>query len=125
KLSLTPSEYFARNCWIGASFLRPIESTLCHDVGIDRIMWGSDYPHTEGSYPYSREALRAAFAGTPEPEVRAMLSENAATVYDFDLAALDALGIGPTVEEIAQPLLTVPEDSSCNAFDPTAIVRTW
>jgi predicted TIM-barrel fold metal-dependent hydrolase len=127
KLSLTPSEYFARNCWIGASFIRPIEATLRHDIGIDRLMWGSDYPHTEGSYPYSREALRASFADATPTELRAMLATNAAGVYDFDLHALDALAstCGPTIAEIAEPLAEYPADSTCNAFDPDAIVRTW
>jgi predicted TIM-barrel fold metal-dependent hydrolase len=127
KLSLTPSEYFHRNCYIGASFIRPVESALRHEVGIDRIMWGSDYPHTEGSYPYSREALRAAFAGAPESELRPMLGQTAAQVYGFDLPALDALAAtyGPTTEEIAVPLAAFPPDSTCNAFDPDAIVRTW
>ena len=76
QLSLTPSEYFQRNCWVGASFLRPVESALRHEVGVDRIMWGSDYPHSEGSYPYSREALRAAFADAPESEVRTMCADD-------------------------------------------------
>ena len=127
KLSLTPSEYFRRNCFVGASFLRPVESELRHDVGIDRIMWGSDYPHSEGSYPYSREALRAAFAHAPEPEVRTMLGTTAADVYGFDLDVLDRLAAtaGPTVSEIAEPLDAFPADSTCNAFDPDAIVRTW
>ncbi len=127
KLSLTPSEYFHRNCYIGASFIRPVESALRHEVGVDRIMWGSDYPHTEGSYPYSREALRASFAGAPEQEVRTMLGDTAARVYGFDLDALDPIAarVGPTVSEIAQPLDAFPEDSTCNAFDPDAIVRTW
>ena len=84
-------EYFQRNCWIGASFLRPIESALRHDVGVDRIMWGSDYPHSEGSYPYSREALRAAFADAPEAEVRTMCADAAAGVYGFDLDQLDPI----------------------------------
>jgi predicted TIM-barrel fold metal-dependent hydrolase len=127
KLSLTPSGYFARNCWIGASFLRPVESELRRDIGIDRIMWGSDYPHLEGSYPHSREALRAAFATAPEHELRSMLGGTAAHVYGFDLPALDAIAarVGPTVAELAQPLTAFPEDSTCNAFDPDAIVRTW
>ena len=64
---MTPSEYFARNFWIGASFLRPSEAPLCHDLGVDRIMWGADYPHSEGSYPYTTEALRVAFADCAEP----------------------------------------------------------
>ena len=123
-LSLTPSEYFARNCWIGASFMRPVESALRHEVGIDRIMWGSDYPHSEGSYPYSREALRASFATVPVDEVRRMVGETAASVYGFDTAALTKVAkrIGPTVTEIATTLPQSPGDSTCNAFDPDAIV---
>ena len=70
-MSLTPSEYFQRNFWVGASFLRPSESALRYEVGIDRIMWGADYPHSEGSYPYTTEALRAAFAPCPPAETQA------------------------------------------------------
>jgi predicted TIM-barrel fold metal-dependent hydrolase len=108
-LSLTPSEYFHRNVFIGASFLRPQECRLRHEIGVDNIMWGSDYPHNEGTAPFSREALRYTFAGVDADEVRRMLGTTAARVYDLDLARLDALaaGIGPTVEEVARPL---PED---------------
>ena len=49
-----PSEYWARQCHVGASFIRPAEVGLRHPVGVDRIMWGSDYPHKEASTPYSR-----------------------------------------------------------------------
>ncbi len=73
-MSLTPSEYFQRNFWVGASFLRPSESPLRYDIGIDRIMWGADYPHSEGSYPYTTEALRAAFAECPPAETRSRWS---------------------------------------------------
>ena len=67
KLSLTPTEYFQRNCWVGASFIRPVEAALRHDIGVDRIMWGSDFPHDEGSYPYTTEALRYSLADAPKP----------------------------------------------------------
>jgi predicted TIM-barrel fold metal-dependent hydrolase len=63
KLSLKPSEYFARQCHLGASFLPPRECALRYEIGVDRLMWGSDYPHIEGSYPYTRESLRLSFAG--------------------------------------------------------------
>jgi predicted TIM-barrel fold metal-dependent hydrolase len=127
KLSLTPSEYFRRNCFVGASFLRPVECEQRYNVGVDRIMWGSDYPHSEGSYPYTTEALRASFHDVPEPEVRAMLAGNAAHVYGFDLDALGAIAarVGPTVADVAVPLDRVPPDSTCNAFDEDAIVRAW
>ena len=69
-----------------------------HQVGVDRIMWGSDFPHLEGCWPFSRTHLRLAFAGVPEDEVRAMVGANAARVYGFDLDALAPLAaeFGPS-----------------------------
>ena len=92
-------------------------------------MWGADYPHTEGSYPYTTEALRVAFADYSEPDVRAMVESTAGAFYGFDLDRLRPIGdrIGPTVDEVASPL--APEDwptkTTCNAFDPTQILRAW
>jgi predicted TIM-barrel fold metal-dependent hydrolase len=119
-LSLSPSEYWARQCHIGASFLRPSEARLRHEVGVDRLMWGTDYPHVEGTQPYTTEALRATFAGIPEIEVRAILGGNAAGLYGFDLAALQPIvdRIGPTVAEVDVPLDVVPPGGlKCPAFD--------
>jgi predicted TIM-barrel fold metal-dependent hydrolase len=104
-----PSEYFLENVWLGASFPSPDEAASFHDIGIDRIFWGSDYPHDEGTYPRTRESLRAAFAGWPEDELRRIFAGNIASVYGFDLDTLAPLAaeVGPTVEEIATPLDTV------------------
>jgi hypothetical protein len=46
--------------------------------------------------------IRDALHGAPEDEIRAILGENAARVYGFDLATLDriAAGVGPTIDEI-------------------------
>ncbi len=129
QMTMTPSEYFQRNFWVGASFLRPSESALRHDVGVGRIMWGADYPHSEGSYPYTTEALRAAFAPCPPAETQQMLETTAARVYDFDLAALREIGdrIGPTVGEVRVPLdpSDYPTDSTCNAFDLEQVIKAW
>src|SRR3954467_7098287 len=62
RMTLKPSEYWARQCAVGSSFIRPDEVTLRHTVGLDKIMWGSDYPHKEGTQPFTLEALRASFA---------------------------------------------------------------
>ena len=80
-------------------------------IGADRFMWGSDYPHDEGTWPYTREHLRARFSSMPEPELRTILAGNAAKLYDFDLDKLAPLAaeFGPTVEEIAQPIDKVPD----------------
>jgi predicted TIM-barrel fold metal-dependent hydrolase len=120
-LSLPPSGYWARQCHVGASFIRPPEAQLRHAVGVDRIMWGSDYPHREGSHPYSRQALRASFSGVGCDEVQLMLAGNAARLYRFDLGFLGSIAasVGPTHEEVARPLVPgeVPADAErCPAF---------
>ncbi len=48
-----------------------------HEIGIDKFMWGSDYPHDEGTAPFSREHLRQRFHDAPPDEMRKMLGENA------------------------------------------------
>jgi predicted TIM-barrel fold metal-dependent hydrolase len=64
-------------------------------------MWGSDYPHPEGTWPYSREQMIETFRGLPESELRAMLGLNAARVYGLDLTALErtAARIGPEPQD--------------------------
>jgi hypothetical protein len=80
-------------------------------MGPDRFMWGSDYPHDEGTPPYTKEHLRQVFHAVGEAELRRILAENAATLYGFDLDALAPLAeqYGPRVDEIAQPLDALPE----------------
>jgi predicted TIM-barrel fold metal-dependent hydrolase len=121
-----PREYWSRQCYVGASFLRPVECAERARIGVDRIMWGADYPHLEGTAPYTLEALRYTFSDVPATEVAAMLGGTAAAVYDFDLDALAPLvaSIGPTVDEVATPLLSPPPDASSTAFEPDPI-RAW
>jgi predicted TIM-barrel fold metal-dependent hydrolase len=113
-----PSHYFARNCWVAASFPSPADAASRHDIGIDRFMWGSDYPHHESTYPYTREGLRRSFAGTATAELQQVLGGNAAAVYRFDLAALAPLAqrVGPTVEELTVPLDRIPADATSPGF---------
>lgn len=115
-----PSFYARRNCWYGASSASPREIADRDAVGIDKICWGSDYPHYEGTYPHSREAIRHTFHDVPEVEVRQMLGTNAAALYGFDLEALAPLveRIGPTPEEVSNPLSAseIPSDTMTMAF---------
>ena len=127
-LSRRPSEYFATNVWLGASFMTGTEVDRRDRIGVDRIMWGADLPHLEGTYPFSKEALQAAFAGIPAEEVRLMVGANAAAVYSFDLDSLQAVAdrVGPTVAEIAEPLLAppaFPEQTVTPALDPAGMSR--
>lgn len=112
-LSMLPSEYFARNCFV-STLLSSGEVKKRDEIGVDQILWGNDFPHHEGSSPYTIETLRACLHDVGEDEVRALTSRNAARVYDVDLEQLQALAdeIGPTVEQIAEPLRAdeVPDD---------------
>ena len=101
-LSLSPSGYFARNCFIGASFMPAHEGRFRHAIGVDKLMWGSDYPHLEGTWPNTLKALHETFGDYPEDEIRAILGRNAASVYGFDTGALQPIAdeIGPSIEAI-------------------------
>jgi predicted TIM-barrel fold metal-dependent hydrolase len=114
KLGKLPSEYFAQNCYLGVSFPSPADVAIRHEIGLDRFMWGSDYPHDEGSHPFTREHLRQSFSDVPEDEMRLILGESAAKLYDFDLKALSKLAqqYGPTPEELQVPLDELPENAN-------------
>ena len=105
-LSKLPSEYFRSNCRVGISLAVDADIETRHQLGADRLMWGADYPHHEGSFPHTPLALRLLFANVPEQDVRQMTSQSAAELYGFDLDALQKIAdeIGPTVEEIATPV---------------------
>jgi predicted TIM-barrel fold metal-dependent hydrolase len=111
KLNKLASEYFAQNCYVGVSQPGPLDAAARYDIGLDRFMWGSDYPHDEGTMPYTSEHLRQIFSGAPEAEMRKILAGNAAAVYGFDLDKLAPLAskVGPTVGEIATPLDVLPD----------------
>ncbi|MEY2571545.1 MAG: hypothetical protein QOE63_1895 [Acidimicrobiaceae bacterium] len=110
-LSKDATEYFHQNVWMGVSMPRAEDVAARELIGKDRFMWGSDYPHDEGTWPYTREHLRARFSSLPEAELREIFAGNAARLYDFDLAALAPLAeqYGPTVEEVATPIDAIPE----------------
>ncbi|MEZ4217669.1 MAG: amidohydrolase family protein [Myxococcota bacterium] len=116
-----PSFYAKRNCWYGASSPSPMELADREVIGTDRILWGSDYPHYEGTYPHTRLAIRHAFNDKPVPEVRRMLGDNAAELYGFDLAKLQKLAdeYGPSVAEVARK----PADEEFPALTHTNALR--
>ncbi len=117
-LPLKPSEYFDRNVWIGASFPSPSEAAAIRQIGVHKAMWGNDYPHHEGTYPYSLESLQRSFSDWDEADLRKVLSDNAAEVYGFDLGSLSPLAAehGFTPQQVAEPLQEVPAKATSPAF---------
>jgi hypothetical protein len=90
-LARRPSEYIREHVWIGASFQSRPEAVAAVEGGYsERLMWGSDYPHAEGTWCYQEDAddvrmTHAAIANTyhdlPLREVRGMLGGNALQCY--------------------------------------------
>ena len=111
-LERSATEYFHQNCWVAASQPSPADAAVRSMMGDDRFMWGSDYPHDEGTGPFTSEHLRQVFHDADPAELTRILSENAAKLYDFDLDALAPLAkqYGPTIDDIAQPLHQLPKN---------------
>jgi predicted TIM-barrel fold metal-dependent hydrolase len=86
-----PSDFFHRNVF--ASFQEdPLGIRERDLIGVTALMWGSDYPHTESTFPRSRQVLAEILDGVPEDEQRRIACTNAAELYGFDLGALGVLG---------------------------------
>jgi predicted TIM-barrel fold metal-dependent hydrolase len=60
---------------------------LTRDItGIDGLLWASDYPHPEGTFPESQAVVARIFDGLSEAEMEAVVCTNAARLYGIDLA---------------------------------------
>jgi predicted TIM-barrel fold metal-dependent hydrolase len=128
-----PSFYMSRNCFMGASFQARFEAedSIKHGYWTN-IIWGTDYPHTEGTWkwqdddniePYSQKSLRYTYHDLPEHEVKAMLGLNAIDVYGFDGEYLFKVAQqinAPTMEQVNTPLDQIPEDHGMWAFRQVA-----
>lgn len=119
-----PSEYFLENCFIGASFLSRPECDARGELGSHCFMWGSDYPHNEGTWPYTDQALRHTIgsADVPLDEMKALLAGNAARCYHLDLDELLPVAekIGPSEADLRVPVEVLPGEGPGEAP-----IRSW
>jgi predicted TIM-barrel fold metal-dependent hydrolase len=118
-----PSEYWSRQCYLGASLLSRVEAAHHREIGTQSMMFGADFPHPEGTWKSTLTYLQATLgsAGVDEASARAILGENAAAVFGFDLQALRPVAdeVGFEIEDILTPVDPALEPS----FDRTDIVR--
>jgi hypothetical protein len=119
-LTLTPIEYFRRNCYLGASMLSPVDVRYVNALGTDRVMWGHDFPHEEGSSGRATDALRVNFHDFPVADCRQMFAGTAAELYGFDLDALVPIAerVGPPVELVHTPLAERPVSRGSAFWEP-------
>jgi predicted TIM-barrel fold metal-dependent hydrolase len=84
KLTLKPSEYFRRQMY--CTFIDDSFGVASrHWIGVDNVMWSSDYPHTASTWPHSRDIIERDFKDVSEVEKRKIVRENVAQLYGFDL----------------------------------------
>lgn len=80
RIELRPCEYWHRNCY--ATFQNDLLGLGQLDyLGIDRIMWASDYPHSEGSFGYSRRSIQSVIDAAGSLGAARIVGGNAIGVY--------------------------------------------
>jgi len=83
KDQMLPSDFFHRNVYL--SFQEDeLGIQLRHLIGVDQLMWGSDYPHAESTWPKSQAILERILAGITESERAKIAGENVARLYHFN-----------------------------------------
>ena len=86
KLKKLPSEYLREHALWGV-FDDPIGIQLRHMIGVDKIMWSTDFPHIVTRWPKSLELVEEQFAGVPENEKKAIVAGNAVKFFHLDAAS--------------------------------------
>jgi len=80
-MKLEPGEYFARQCWISYEVDEATLPALLPFIGEERVVWGSDYPHHDATFPGAVEALKKTIAPLGAVQRKLVLGENAASLY--------------------------------------------
>ncbi len=95
KLKQLPSEYFRSNGF--ATFQEdPVGLEIAEWQGlVDNFMWANDYPHHEGTWPHSAQAIERTMSGLSDVSRAKILGLNAANVFKFDVKALIAARTRP------------------------------
>jgi len=90
-LPMPPSEYWERQCF--ATFQVDTYGLANRErVGIDTIMWTSDYPHAGSDWPYARERIELHLGDVPADQKRKILCDNAARFFGLDADDLARVG---------------------------------
>jgi len=78
-----PSYYWYRN--MAATFIVDRSGiALRHDVGVDNMMWSTDYPHHGNDWPYSRKTIDEMFSGVAKDEKHQILAGNAVRIFGLE-----------------------------------------
>ncbi len=84
-MKLKPSEYWQRQCKATFQYdvIGPKLLNTNNLMTEDSLMWGSDYPHTDGIWPESTKYIDEQFAGLTQDQIRKITCDNAAKFYNL------------------------------------------
>lgn len=83
-LKRLPSEYFKEHLW--HTFITDSHGIdNRHAIGVDHIMWSTDYPHANSDWPNSQRTVAYEFRDVPSDEKRLIMRDNAAKLYRLDI----------------------------------------
>ena len=109
---MKPSDIFRRNMY-ACMIEEPIGLTYYNDIGVDRILTETDYPHSDSTYPHTQKSCAEVYAGIPDDVVEAITHGNAERLFRWTMAD--------------ESLLTSPDVQSWRttlAEDPFAAMQT-
>lgn len=124
-LKMRPADYCDRHVYLGGSLMQRRDAAMRHEIGVDRLMWGADFPHLEGAAPLHRQVLAHVFGGLPEEDLRKILGMNAVGLWGFDEGLLQDVAdrVGPAPDDLADPLPLegIPESFSWSLARPVPL----
>ncbi|MEW6477552.1 MAG: amidohydrolase family protein [Actinomycetota bacterium] len=118
---LMPSEVFRRNMY-ACMIEEPLGLTYYNDIGLDRIVMETDYPHSDSTYPYTQKSCEEVFAGMPDDVIEAVTHTNAERLFNWKMAD-ESLLTSPDVSEWRSTLEADPYAALQTCHDVEGVTR--
>ena len=121
EMLLRPSEYFARQCWISYEVDEPTLPALLPFIGENRVVWGSDYPHHDATFPGAVDAIRRTISPLGPVERAKVLGENASYLYKLPPRYS---GSAAVAQRYFRAVTQHDAEALRSLFAPDAVLRT-
>ena len=110
-----PSAYVERN--VHFTFITDTFGVRSrHDVGVENMLWSSDYPHISADWPYSWRSIQAAMSGVPHDEREQLLAGNAVRLYGFGMTLVTT-----SLDDDGVMLVTLDDPERYNALSSAMV----
>lgn len=111
--SLKPSEYWKRQCFVVGSQMSTDEYSVCKDLGLETVIFGTDFPHPDSTWGHTLAYIQATLgrSSLSASDARQVLGENMARCYRLDMGPLHALAAahGPQIDQVFLEAPILPE----------------